>query len=474
MVPPFILFSNEKDYIMKLFFTFLGAMLLTSISSFAQNNETLKGDVNEDGIVDVADIATIISIMASGEVTLKHYFYLGTNKPTAENYKILPGVVTSFTSIDDAIGTTASIAAGETLYMMCPLKWMYGKNVSLEDEMGVVMCFSESVDSVTISDYAIYSTRIINDEKNVVLKTSSEQRNWHELMRFPSREEIELHNDTSTRRAPYVQAWLDTQIVGKFSEFVIDFKADYLPLGTYCSLAAFKIDYSSLYELYSKVSTNNICGYAGFQRNHLETDNYNSILSLWNVYLEYETGEKDTLSAKLIKPISAYENNFSHEGSGVNYLPFYPWKPKKWYRMLLKCGKATVSGNTTIEQWVCDLLDNKWTQLCVFDLGVSNLTFKGNTCVFLENFEPKTSGEIRTLEFKNARIYDCETKQWFDVESALFSEGFRESNRYTGSYQFGSDGSTFWMISTGVPNCANPQDQNIKYEIRNTESGVPY
>ena len=68
----------------KLFLT--AAMLLMSVCSFAQNSNTpLKGDVNEDGKVDVADIAAVINIMKNGGGTTdgKLYFYVGTEKPTS-------------------------------------------------------------------------------------------------------------------------------------------------------------------------------------------------------------------------------------------------------------------------------------------------------------------------------------------------------------------------------------------------------
>ena len=52
-------------------FTLLAAMLLTGISAFAQSNAPLKGDVNEDGKVDVADIACIIDIMANGQTEVE-------------------------------------------------------------------------------------------------------------------------------------------------------------------------------------------------------------------------------------------------------------------------------------------------------------------------------------------------------------------------------------------------------------------
>ena len=55
----------------KLIALLLAAMLLTGISAFAQSNTPLKGDVNEDGKVDVADIACIIDIMANGQTTVE-------------------------------------------------------------------------------------------------------------------------------------------------------------------------------------------------------------------------------------------------------------------------------------------------------------------------------------------------------------------------------------------------------------------
>lgn len=67
------------------FFMLLAAVLL-SASAFAQssNNGTLKGDVNGDGVVDVADINAIIQIMKDGGGTgeeTKYYWYAGQVQP---------------------------------------------------------------------------------------------------------------------------------------------------------------------------------------------------------------------------------------------------------------------------------------------------------------------------------------------------------------------------------------------------------
>ena len=71
----------------------MAAMLLSCASAFAQSGNTpAKGDVNEDGTVDVADIVNVIKIMkdgggAVGEKT--YYWYAGTNNGnavTADNF----------------------------------------------------------------------------------------------------------------------------------------------------------------------------------------------------------------------------------------------------------------------------------------------------------------------------------------------------------------------------------------------------
>ena len=71
----------------KIFFL-LATLLLTSMCAFAQsgNKGSLKGDVNEDGVVDVADINAVIQIMKKGGGIAKetaYYWYVGATAPTA-------------------------------------------------------------------------------------------------------------------------------------------------------------------------------------------------------------------------------------------------------------------------------------------------------------------------------------------------------------------------------------------------------
>ena len=81
--------SKKRMNMRKRIITMLAALLLISTGAFAQSGETpLKGDVNEDGKVDVADINAIIKIMkdaggTSGETV--YYYYAGWTLPSASN-----------------------------------------------------------------------------------------------------------------------------------------------------------------------------------------------------------------------------------------------------------------------------------------------------------------------------------------------------------------------------------------------------
>ena len=71
----------------KCFFMCLAAMLLTSVCAFAQSgNQPLKGDVNEDGKVDVSDIVAVVNIILNGGSTpqpaVTYYWYVGQTNPT--------------------------------------------------------------------------------------------------------------------------------------------------------------------------------------------------------------------------------------------------------------------------------------------------------------------------------------------------------------------------------------------------------
>ncbi len=151
------------------------AMLLMSVSAFAQSTPISKCDVNEDGKVDVADITAIISKIKS----MQRNFYLGTIEPTAENHTRLPELVTTYTSIEDALGTTVSVDAGQTVYLLCPTSWIdQWSNVFIEDISGEAFDFSDDIDVTTIPEYSIYKTQTLNETSTMTLKIKH-QNNYY-------------------------------------------------------------------------------------------------------------------------------------------------------------------------------------------------------------------------------------------------------------------------------------------------------
>ena len=339
--------------------------------------------------------------------------------------------------------------------------------------LGTLNCFSQNKYNMKVwmkdGNTYHYPVELVD---SITFDSKSDYRNWQELMSFPSLSDIQKHNNSSSERSPYVAAWLDSHTEGNFTQFSVDFKVDYAPAATYCSPVNFHIDYSSLLEKYDNVSNGgHISGYGGLQR---QTDGtkYNSILSLWDVYCKKNNGEQDTIRATLIKPEGEKSIRYNHEGNGVSYRPIFSWQSQKWYRMLIQLGISEVTGNTTLEQWVGDLSEKKWKQLCVFDLGAPNLKFNGQIAAFLENFNPSTAGHIRTMEFKNVRVYSSEKQRWVTINSGYFYNDTDNTIKKSGSYQYGADDDTFWMITTGVPGCATHQDPT-SFEVLESETGNP-
>ena len=181
----------------------LAAMLLMSIGAFAQSGTTLKGDVNSDGKIDVEDVTSVVDLILSGKTY--GYFYFGTTQPTANNYQTLTEVVASYTSIGDAIGTTAAIDEGQTLYMLCPATWMKGKKLILEDVAGSTFNFIEDVDAETVSGYVIYKTQPWNEATDLTLNfeiTGGDEKYWYVGLTQPTEDnymsiatEVTAYND---------------------------------------------------------------------------------------------------------------------------------------------------------------------------------------------------------------------------------------------------------------------------------------
>ncbi len=112
------------------FFMLLAAVLLSSTSAFAQseNNESVKGDVNGDGRVDIVDVTTVIDIYLNtnpdAPQTTTYYYYAGWTLPTtsnvdtiiAETYPAASGSSTNHTAGKKTTSKSTMDYTSNTLY----------------------------------------------------------------------------------------------------------------------------------------------------------------------------------------------------------------------------------------------------------------------------------------------------------------------------------------------------------------------
>lgn len=138
----------------------MAAMLLSCTCAFAQNgsNTPAKGDVNDDGTVDVADIVNVIKIMKDGGGAVGEkmcYWYAGTNNGNAVQADNLTDVASRIP--ESEVPATGSVTAnGQYVYFVMPET----KHIeSLTDGNGSAVEFT----CTDVMGYHIYKT---NDKIN--------------------------------------------------------------------------------------------------------------------------------------------------------------------------------------------------------------------------------------------------------------------------------------------------------------------
>ena len=301
---------------------------------------------------------------------------------------------------------------------------------------------------------------------------------WQDVFPIPTQAEITAYNISSPAyRSPYIAGWLQIGKNVKFTEYSIDFKADHVPKGTYCSLANWYMDLSDLKKTHTNVHTNSgsIMAYAGLQ-NTITSKGTTSIMSFWDVFATDRYGKDVVIRAKLVYPEPDGDEDFGNEGTGAHCIRSFDWEPNHWYRMLLQCSTSPETGNTQVEQWVCDLETNQWTKLCVYDTGLKNSCFVGDVAFFLENYIKELAGDVRSMEVRNPRIRKVNESSWTNLTQAYMTSQGGIPN-YNGSYAFGAKDDRFRMITSGVGGdwYNNGKGQAAKtYTIKNTATGNPY
>ena len=144
-------------------------MLLLSANVFAQSGSTnpVKGDINEDGTVDVADLVNVIKIMKDGGGAVGEkmcYWYAGTNNGNAVQADNLTDVASRIA--ESEVPATGSVTAdGQYVYFVMPET----KQIeSLTDGKGSIVEFT----CKEVLGYHIYKT---NDKINGSINYSVEK-----------------------------------------------------------------------------------------------------------------------------------------------------------------------------------------------------------------------------------------------------------------------------------------------------------
>lgn len=306
-----------------------------------------------------------------------------------------------------------------------------------------------------MTPYAVAGTHTVVwciDGQPVLSKTFTLTQSNHWASRFPipTPQQIAAYGNSHQRRSPYIAGWLDLPGDTRYSEYRIDFKADHIPAGTYCCLGCWQMDVTALQKQYPTVWTEgeSINAYAGFQR--IWDGTMVSILSFWDIFCKDSTGRKITIRAKRLYPDNVIGGGrFWGEGTGERGTAPYPWRGGHWYRMHMKSYTLQATGTTCVEQWIQDLQTGQATLLCRYDTCIPNSCFRSSPAIFLENYLPETAGEVRSMEARNAQYLDAATGQWRSFRSVYLTpqSGIPQ---YEGSYRFGVDNGSIWMITSGV------------------------
>ena len=298
-------------------------------------------------------------------------------------------------------------------------------------------------------------------------------RNWAGAMRLPT--ETQLSSYKSGARSPYI-AFYTNFPAGGMTEYSIDIHTDHKPLGTYICPINWWMDLSALESKYARVWAD----YGGAGGGYCGLQVWNDgtmgvIMTLWDVFTEDYNGHVDHIKARVLYPADAYDTDHddSGEGSFVHYSYPFDWKPGRDYRLLLQQSTGD-NGNTLLTLWIKDLAANAWTKLFCFDTGLKDVWI-GYTGGFLECFNVSTAPQVRTMELWNVRAHMRSSGRWVNADSMTFAVNASVGlSDYEGSYNFGRDGRSCWIITSGIPGLCRPESNTGPYQVPTTESGQPY
>lgn len=303
------------------------------------------------------------------------------------------------------------------------------------------------------------------EDKPVYSKTFNMPGNWGSVMNLPSADQVRNHK--ATGRAPYIVCTPSFSGTDGYTDYAVDFRADYLPVGTYLATCNFDIDNSSLLKQYASVSRDyyGVGAYCGFQKAY--DGSGIAIMTVWDTYCTDRQGNTHIIKATGIKAAGAEfeRNKDQREGSFLHCLVPYDWKEGRDYRAVVKLY------GSRLQFWVEDLTTQSWTQLMEFDLGYDGGYIK-SACAFLEDFSffSYDHAAIRTMSLSNFRVRDRRTGKWIGAKTA----SFRQDYDYRGSYNYGAQGNTFWAITSNIEGLCRKPEQDMRCTVDAYDSEAPY
>lgn len=289
---------------------------------------------------------------------------------------------------------------------------------------------------------------------------------WNALLKVPTQKaKKEANPENRMAHNIYVDPDLSATS-GKYSGFMIDFKADKAGKGTYWALCNWEMNKSNLMRRYEVIDTY-AGAYAGLQ---MRPDGPKAIMSFWEINYKDASGKKKKIEAKRIYPSIGDTDKFGGEGEGTNYICDYKWTKGKWYRMYLNCYQDK-KGKTYVEQWVADLTTGKWTLISRFDTGLYYSYFEGSMSQFMENYDYAYANQTRTFEYRNIRVREYKQTKWKTIKTANLSVDTCYDNK-KGKAVYGATKDRFYGIANGYGPDAFKKDEVIcdAYTIKETKN----
>lgn len=280
---------------------------------------------------------------------------------------------------------------------------------------------------------------------------------------------------TGSQRAPYICCEPDFSGRVSANEFAVDFRADYLPIGTYLCVNNWDFDDHGLLQRYSSVRRDysGVAGYAGFQRGYDGTTNF--ILTVWDSYCYDYNNNMIRIQATQVYP----ENNkgfeacvgdtTTGEGCFVHTLLPFNWEAGKNYRALLQLTNPADGSNSHLLFYICDLQAGAWYRLLEYDLGY-NGTCMNRFVSFLEDFSADAHADIRSVALANYRVHPYGSADWTSSREATLSYYYTNN----GSYRYGAYGNAFWAVTTAVPNVWAASANYQRFTVTKSSPGSPY